>query len=321
LGDAVKTTGLLTTILAAVTMSGAALAADMPLKAPAPIAVASGWGGFYLGGGIGARGTTDDSTVTNSQINGVTGFPFGPVGALFCAQQGGCIFGTPLDQVAFRGTVYGGYNWQVTPSWVLGLEGDVGFADRTRTLLGMNYPMTGNQIGGTGNSILGISNNPADSYALRTTWDASIRARLGWVVNPSVMLYATGGATWLHFSTISTCNSGPTIGFCTQGAVVPVIGAPGFSPAVVTNNNTRLGWTVGGGLEAKLTSNWVARGEYRYSDYGTTTLVDTRASTSAAAGFPVGTTSRVTHDEKINTHTATIGISYLFNAGPVVAKY
>jgi outer membrane immunogenic protein len=29
------------------------------------------------------------------------------------------------------------------------------------------------------------------------------------------------------------------------------------------------GWTVGGGLEWKLLQNWLLRGEYRYSDYGT----------------------------------------------------
>jgi outer membrane immunogenic protein len=34
-----------------------------------------------------------------------------------------------------------------------------------------------------------------DSFSVRTKWDASIRARLGYVVNPSFLVYLTGACT------------------------------------------------------------------------------------------------------------------------------
>lgn len=36
-----------------------------------------------------------------------------------------------------------------------------------------------------------------------------------------------------------------------------------------SDDKTAVGWTAGGGVEAKVTENVVARGEYRYTDYGT----------------------------------------------------
>ena len=44
-----------------------------------------------------------------------------------------------------------------------------------------------------------------------------------------------------------------------------VNGIPAFSQ---TNSTAMFGWTAGAGLETALTDRWVARGEYRYSDYG-----------------------------------------------------
>ena len=41
------------------------------------------------------------------------------------------------------------------------------------------------------------------------------------------------------------------------------------TPATITNGDTLVGWTIGGGIEAALTRNWLLRGEYRYADYGT----------------------------------------------------
>ena len=40
------------------------------------------------------------------------------------------------------------------------------------------------------------------------------------------------------------------------------------SPGFGKDNKTAVGWTVGGGVEAAVTDNVVARAEYRYTDYG-----------------------------------------------------
>lgn len=74
------------------------------------------------------------------------------------------------------------------------------------------------------------------------------------------------------------------------------------TPSAITDTTTRVGWTVGGGMEAML---W-ARGEYRYADIGTWSPTDARLSPG------VGSTFAVTDAIRIRTQTATAGVGYKF---------
>jgi opacity protein-like surface antigen len=120
----------------------------------------------------------------------------------------------------------------------------------------------------------GISGLAEDTFSVRTTWDASLRGRIGFLPAPWLMAYATGGPAWLHVTATSTCNA-VEAGRCAPGS---------FSPSVISDSTTKLGWTVGAGLEAQLRSNWIARAEYRYSDFGTITNTDVRQNGGGAAG-------------------------------------
>src|SRR5437879_2610419 len=162
----------------------------MPVKAAA-LQPASDWSGFYVGLGAGFRSTKTDSTVTAFTLGGANQLAGCPAFAAF----GGCVFGEPINDTAFRINPYAGFNFQIAPRWVVGIEGDIGVADKQTTLGGMAYPVTG--------IITGLA---ADSFSVKTTWDASARARVGYLVNPAIMLYATGGASWLHVDVTSTCN-------------------------------------------------------------------------------------------------------------------
>jgi len=214
-----KTIAKAATILAIIGSGVAAVsAADMAAPAPAP-AVYS-WSGFYVGGGIGTRSAVIDSSVTSGTI----GTPAVPINlpALCTSQFGlaGCGNGASLDNTAFRGSLYAGWNWQVSPVWVFGFE-DVGFADRSRSLNGSPYPgVVAAAAGGIPAFVLG--GTAADPFNVKTTWDASARLRAGFVVNPSVMLYVTGGAAWLHLENTSTCDTlgaaGAGTETCTPGA-------------------------------------------------------------------------------------------------------
>src|SRR5262249_55187420 len=77
-------------------------------------------------------------------------------------------------------------------------------------------------------------------------------------------------------------------------------GIPAFS---ATNSTVRTGYSVGGGVDVKLAGNWSARGEYRYSDYGTWRTVLGNTATLA-----------VTTDIKMRTHPAFVGLAYTFAA-------
>ena len=127
------------------------------------------------------------------------------------------------------------------------------------------------------------------------------------------MLYVTGGAEWLHVGVTSTCSTGPN-GAATQNC--SSFGGAGVvaSPAAIDHSIDRLGATVGGGLEARLTPNVIIRGEYRYTNFGTVSFTDTRTVASAANPFVVN------YSAKIAEHIATVGISYLWG-GAVSNRY
>src|SRR5262249_10615779 len=137
-----------------------------------------------------------------------------------------------------------------------------------------------------------------DTFSVKTTWDASVRARVGYLATPRVLVYATGGPAWLHVAGISNCAT-------------PGCGPGPLTPSVITDSSTRLGWTAGGGGEAAVRGNWLARAEYRYADYGSVTNTDVRTGPTPLT---------VTYDLPVKSHTMTLGLAYKFG-DPIVAPF
>jgi outer membrane immunogenic protein len=130
------------------------------------------------------------------------------------------------------------------------------------------------------------------TQSTRTDVDGSIRGRVG-VAWDRALIYATGGAAF-----------GPIRNSFTS-----------FGGINDSSSTTRVGWTVGGGVEYAITNNWSLRAEYRYTDYGNSTNVLVNNTGSALA-----TRSRDT-DNRVQA-----GFSYKFDtpvpmAPPIVAKY
>jgi outer membrane immunogenic protein len=277
-------------VIAALAAAPAAFAADVLAPAPAytkaPAPIATDWTGFYLGAGIGARSSQVDGDISQASINSFNIFAHEGVCSSFFACSGASLNGT-----AFRISPYLGYNYQFATQWLAGIEGDAGFGSNTKTLANAFAPNTG------------ISNfDGQDSFVVKTGWDASLRGRLGFLVSPSFLVYGTGGAAWQHIEATSTCSTvADTRTTC----------FPGFlAPSVITDSTTKLGFTVGAGIETMLSHNWIVRGEYRYADFGTITNTDTRACGAGCAGF--GSSLAFTDTLRLRTQTATFGIAYKF---------
>jgi outer membrane immunogenic protein len=143
--------------------------------------------------------------------------------------------------------------------------------------------------GGRRVTALGAPFIPAtDTLTHRYGTHGSIRGRLGYAVDRA-LFYVTGGLAIAQFN--------------------HQYFAPGFFQNV---NSTRLGATVGAGVEYAFTPNWTARVEYRYTDYFR------RTNNLDVFLLPPGG-SRV----RITDHAIRLGVSYLFSSGSsaVVARY
>jgi outer membrane immunogenic protein len=186
-----------------------------PLAATAPVGMP---GNFYAGLSVGGRWSDTDWTTTETAL---AALPL-PASASF-------------DSSTARIGGYAGYMLRFAPTWAIGIEGDIAWGDSRK-------------------SILGIPGACCDSIAsVKEGWDGSIRGRLGFLLAPAWLLYATGGIAWQSIDIDTTCGNADVL--CTTR----------HSESL---SKTKTGWTIGGGLEVMLRHNWLLRLEYRYADYG-----------------------------------------------------
>jgi outer membrane immunogenic protein len=220
-------------VAGALTGITAASAADLPArtytKAPVMVDPGYNWTGFYIGGNIGySWGRSSD---TSSLTNGA-----------------GTVLFTSIDRSDLNGVVGGGqvgYNWQMQ-NWLLGLEADIqGTGERGSRAFtcptGICTPPFGVVAVFPGPPV------PVSSLDQKLEWFGTVRGRAGVLVSPKVLLYATGGLAY------GGVKSSETIGLV---------------PAGFSNSDTRVGYTVGAGIEGVIGGNWTAKLEYLYVDLG-----------------------------------------------------
>lgn len=268
-----RTVATVVSLLSGIAMSVSALAADMPVKATAP---AFTWAGPYVGLALGGKvADARWTTTSNSDLGGTTVDASSP---------------DRFRPAAFRVGGYAGYNWQADP-WVYGVEVDIAYADGKTTHAGL--PGCAIQC------VAGFPGPGVDTSSVKLGWDASARARLGYLFRPDMLVFATGGVAWQSIEATGTCQHSLSDPQCTVA-----VGDP-FDTQ--TDRKILTGWTVGLGLEARLSGNWLLRGEYRYADFGTMHGVFE----FGAAGVPAGSDT-VRYDLAVRTHTATLGLAYKF---------
>jgi outer membrane immunogenic protein len=277
-----------TAALVSLAAIGSAGAADISLKAPTPAPVYD-WTGFYIGVSLTDR--LSDATWTTTCLQP----GFAPCGTAFpnrLATQNAI----PLNSNNVGPGGYAGYNWQYQ-NLLLGVEADGHWIDSSAFSFGIPGAEDPTVAGSPG----------LDTAKVRETWDASVRGRIGYVVTGTVLLYGTGGVSWMHVESSATCATPFPMGWCAANSP--------FLNTTQTLSTTRTGWTAGGGIEVMVTRNWLARAEYRYANYGT-------FGGTLFGGFNgnVVNGDALSFNTKLNTQTTLIGVAYKFG-GPVVAKY
>jgi outer membrane immunogenic protein len=248
-------------------LAGGALVVLSASSAFAAPASNGGWTGPYVGLSLGGQWTDTSWTTTSIELGSDplrTGNP---------ATAG-------LDGSGFRIGGYAGYSWQVAPNWVLGVEGDIGWDDAKGRAGPIPATVANANQCNTANCAL-------DHISDTETWDGSVRARAGYLVTPTWLVYATGGVQWQESQIQAVCGVG--------------------GPWCVANRNqtasfSRTGWTLGGGVETKFAPNWIGRAEYRYADLGTVSHTFFANAQIDAVGMR----------EPLRTNTFDVGIGYLF---------
>lgn len=208
-----------------VAASNAALAADLPSRAPPiiPVPIFT-WAGFYAG--VNAGGAFSSGGGGESSI-------FVPRGTFvaFPAFNGGTVLVTNGgSRSGFTGGVQAGFNWQFG-QFVAGIEAD--------------FQGISNSGGNRGGGVIVAGNFP-DGFAVvgtrdRLNWFGTIRGRLGFAWD-RLLVYGTGGFAY------GGGDSNNNFGF--NGS----------------NDDTRTGWSAGGGLEWAFTNNLTARIEALYTE-------------------------------------------------------
>jgi outer membrane immunogenic protein len=268
---------------------GAASAADLPMKAPPPlVAPVWSWTGFYVGGNAGWAG--ERASGTSDFVDTI----FAPGNIQFRNPQSN----SPSSS-SFTGGVQAGYNWQVAPRFLLGVEGDWDWLNTKYSFCRQANVSSTACLDGPPN-IDGF-----ETIAGQTNWLATARARAG-VTWDRFMFYGTGGAA---FGSIRTTES---LSCLTDGC-----GAASTLRLALSSSTTqtRTGWVAGLGVEGLLTAQWSIKAEWLHYDLGS--LSNTFTTTGNVG---VGTQSVVwSRNERFDT--VRVGLNYHFVGGPVVARY
>ena len=189
------------------------------------------WAGLYLGVNTGyGFGSSGISTLTSTTSDAAI-------------LQGNKIvpYYQRSDVAGFVGGGQAGYNINLVPSVVAGIETDIDYAN----------------IGGS----FGNTSNP---YVLSTTtktqlqWLGTLRGRIGFLLRDDFMIYGTGGLAYGGIYAQTTING--LSGYSGFDGLVPA--------AFGQYSNATVGWTAGAGAELAISNNWSLKAEWLYVSLG-----------------------------------------------------
>lgn len=194
-----------------------------------------------------------------------------------------------LTPTGFAGGLQFGYNRQITPHLVAGIEAEYGAlsTDDSTSVTAIypccEYPFTIQQR---------VSSN----------WMSSVRARVGRTVGKNYLLYLTGGGAETQFRYSSDFSSSTWGEHESANAKV-----------------LKTGWVVGGGVERSLARHWSTRAEYLHVDFGqvwnqgnafSVNEIETAAVHAEDTSASPATT--FTHTATLSSNIARLAVNYRF---------
>ena len=240
-----------------ISLSAASVAAAISvLSAHAALAdplSADVWTGWYAGLNVGGNwgGDPINTSATNSEFCQPCTHSQDTANASIQGATGE--FRASLD--GFTGGGQLGYNWQLANRWVTGFEADL-------------QGMIGAEDSSSRTSSHDVAGLAGQSVATDLSVSKSIdylgtlRGRLGYLVEPNLMIFGTGGFAYGQVNADTRISQ----------TLIGVTGGLDKNWSADSSVTTLLGgWTVGGGLEWAFAPNWTANVTYLYYDLGEVT--------------------------------------------------
>jgi outer membrane immunogenic protein len=184
-----------------------------------------------------------------------------------------------------QGGIYGGqvgYNWQLNQAIVIGVESDFQGTDIEDDETRFDFP-----------NIFGVGNGP-DSFLFaheRIQWLGTTRARIGFSGWCRWLFYATWGVAYGNIDYSANTNFGN-----------------GFATYPVNFSETKVGWTVGGGVEYAIGHHWSLRAEYLHYDLSS----EHRTQNQLILGVPQGPPFFVHYDFETKGELVRGGLNFKF---------
>ena len=274
-----------------------------PAYAPPPVK----WTGLHVGLNAGGIFGASNLNVTNG--------PLAPGGDLGAATA---VTGALTSGLGNFGDFLGG--GQIGYDWQLGRDR----LGRARFVVGVEADIQAEAGAGAGGVLANgapSAFNPANSITGNISASSHLdylgtaRARVGYLLKPFLLAYATGGLAY----------GGAEMSTQTSLLAVDGAGAPlGAAFGGARYSNTLVGWTAGAGLEWMFHPNWSFKAEYLYYDLGAVSVASVLPG-ATPAGAPSSAFSLAGQaSARFNGNVVRGGLNYHLNWGapaPIMAKY
>ena len=195
-------------------------------------------------------------------VGGQIGYNWADADHRFRFPGDGQVYSTSNKLDGVVGGAYAGMNWQSPGRFVFGVEADIIFRDQAD-----QAPLYVN----------GAPYSPGFNGFAQVDWSVGVRGRIGYAVDRFLPYITVGGASE-RVKYGYTWNNG-------------VSGNKG--------RDTMFGLTLGAGIEYAVTNNFIARIDYRYSDFDGKTLI-------------IGDDATSTSKMDLDSHDLLFGVAYKF---------
>lgn len=206
------------------------------------------WTGFYIGGNAGYWESPNKTVTTTGSPRFINqAFELGSSNIANALAQM-AINNFWLNPYGFIGGGQAGYNYQYSNGFLLGVNID--FDGLTNSNNSYALQKTVNLVDFDESYVGSLA------FKQKINYLGTVRARLGYLCNPTVLLYATGGFAYGNVTLDTTWTAQESLG-------------PTVFPAITAQNNinkTLTGWTAGVGVEWLFKPHWSAGFEYTYYD-------------------------------------------------------